>query len=176
MKLIIYCSSIQKDSHIQMQRYPKYLDSFVLLHELSVLVLFLYIKLHLFQIEGFTGISILTAFGELQSGLMANVIHNTWNGSESTDTHTHTHKEDEMLQRSHMFSLSIPWAQTFAMEYNNALDSQQKFVSKGRKTKSSAAYCSVHQTKAVSHTRVHRIGTFRSDECSFSCTPNPLLF
>lgn len=81
-----------------------------------------------------------------------------------------------MLQMSHMFSLSIPWAQTLAMECNNALNSQQKFVSKGRKTKSSAEYCRVHQAKAVSHTRVHTIGTFRSDECSFSYTPNHLLF
>lgn len=45
-----------------------------------------------------------------------------------------------MLQMSHMLSLSLPRAQTFAMEYNNTLDSQQKFVSKGRKTKSSAEY------------------------------------
>lgn len=50
MKLIIYCSSIQKDSHIQMKRYPKYLDSFVLVPELGVLVPFLCIKLHLFLI------------------------------------------------------------------------------------------------------------------------------
>lgn len=89
MKLIVYCNSIEKDSHIQMQSYPKYLDSFVLLHELGVLVLFLYIKLHLFLIHGFT-VLILMAFGELQFGLMANVMHNTWNNSESTHTHTHT--------------------------------------------------------------------------------------
>lgn len=143
-----------------------------------MLVLFLYIKLHLLLIYGFTGVLILMAFGELQSGLMPNVMHNTWNSSESTHTHTHTHtyEEDEMFQMNHMFSLSIPWAQTFAMEYNNALDSQQKFVSKGRKTKSSAEYCRVHQAKALSHTRVHRIGTFRSDECSFSYTLNHLFF
>lgn len=28
------------------------------------------------------------AFGELQSDLIANVMHNTWNSSESTHTHT----------------------------------------------------------------------------------------
>lgn len=72
---------------------------------LGVLVLFLYIKLHLFLIYAFTGFLILEAFGELQSGLMADVMHNTWNSYEGT--HTHTHKEDEMLRVSHMFSLSM---------------------------------------------------------------------
>lgn len=60
-----------------MKIYPKYLDPFVLLHDLGVLVLFLYKKLHLFLIHGFTGVLILEAFGELQSGLMANAMRNT---------------------------------------------------------------------------------------------------
>lgn len=92
MKPIIYCSSIQKHSHIQTKRYPKYLDSFVPQQELGVLVQFLYIKLHLFLIYSFTGALILKSFGELQSGLMADVMHNTWNSSESTNTHTHTQR------------------------------------------------------------------------------------
>lgn len=139
MKPITYCSSIQKHSHIQTKRYPKYLDSFVPQQELGVLVQFLYIKSHLFLIYSFTGALILKSFGELQSGLMADVMHNTWNSSESTNTHTHT-KRVKCSKRVTYFHYPFHALQTFAMEYNNALDSQQKFVSKRRKTKSSAEY------------------------------------
>lgn len=52
--------------------------------------------------------------------------------------HTHTQRGWNAPSESHVFT--IHGLQISAMEYNNALDSRQKFVSKGRKTKSSAEY------------------------------------
>jgi len=65
---------------------------------------FLYIQAHLFLMCAFTGALILEDFGDLQSGLVANVMLNQWNSSVTTNvqnrvgllfkayTHLHTHR------------------------------------------------------------------------------------
>lgn len=92
---------------------------------------------------------------------------------QSIHKHTQTHTLVKMPQMSHTFIINYTGLQTFALEDNNATDSQQKISLQRKKNK---VLCRVHHTRTVSCGMVHRTGTFRSDECSASYTPNPLLF
>lgn len=63
----------------------------------------------------FTGVLIPEDFGDLQSGLVANVMHNPWYSSDATNIEkrvgllckAYTRTLVKMPQMSHMFSLSI---------------------------------------------------------------------
>lgn len=75
---------------------------------------------------------------------------------------------------SQIFTMHSTGLQIFAVEDNSATDSQERKDSLQRKK--NKVLCRLCHPKAVSHARVQRTGTFRSDECSFSYTSNPHLF